>query len=344
MNVLRRACRTMNPPATIGMLAAAALLALAAAGCNREPLAAVAPVDASALATEAVTPLPRELNVDPAKAELGDRLFHEKRLSRNGQVSCASCHNLQTAGVDKLPVSRGIDGRTGTRNAPTVFNAALNFRQFWDGRAATLEEQAGGPILNPLEMGSTWPQVLETLANDADYIAAFGAIYRDGVTAANIVDAIAAFERTLLTPDAPFDAYLRGDKTVLAPAAKAGWTLFRTRGCIACHQGVNLGGNLYHNFGVMGDFLGEKSRASGADQGRYHITGRPEDRYLFKVPSLRNVARTSPYFHDGATASLPEAVRIMARYQLGIELTRTETDQIVAFLESLTGRYQGRPL
>jgi cytochrome c peroxidase len=346
LNLLHRPHRTLEPPATIGLgcLAAVALLALSASGCNRDPLAASAPVAPSAVVAEAVTPLPRDLNVNPAKVDLGNRLFHDRRLSRTGQVACASCHNLQTAGVDGQRVSRGVDNRTGTRNAPTVFNAALNFRQFWDGRAATLEDQAAGPLLNPIEMGSTWPQILDVLTNDADYVRDFDAAYRDGITATNVLNAIAAFERTLLTPDAPFDAYLRGEPSALSPAAQAGWRLFRTRGCIACHQGVNLGGNLYHNFGVMGDFLGDKSRASDTDQGRYHITGRPEDRHLFKVPSLRNVARTAPYFHDGSTPTLPEAVRVMARFQLGIDLTQAETGQIVAFLESLTGRYQGRPL
>jgi cytochrome c peroxidase len=321
------------------------LLALVVCACSAESSSTVASNPAGIPDTTApISPVPRQLAVDPAKAALGRLLYNEKRLSRNGRVSCATCHDLATGGTDRRAVSRGIDNQIGRRNAPTVFNAALNFRQFWDGRAATLEEQAGMPILNPIEMGSTWPTVLDTLRNDPGYASRFAAIYPDGVTPDNVRDAIAAFERTLLTPDAPFDAFLRGDTKALSPAARAGWSLFRQRGCVACHQGVNIGGNLYQTFGVMAEFQPKKSPDGTVDLGRYEITHRDEDRNVFKVPTLRNVARTAPYFHDGSAKTLPEAVRIMGRSQLGIELSRNEVNELVAFLNSLTGRYEGRPL
>ena len=291
-----------------------------------------------------VTALPRALPVDAAKVTLGARLFRDKRLSADDSVACISCHDLDRGGADGLPTARGIRGQAVPRNSPTVFNAALNFRQFWDGRAATLADQAAGPITSPVEMGSDWPALTAKLAADPAYRHDFAALYRDGVTPANVTDAIAEFERTLITPDSPFDRYLRGEEGALSAEAQRGWRLFRDRGCAACHQGANVGGNLFQTFGVLGNYFADRGHDDTSDQGRYNVTHEERDRHVFKVPGLRNVAATAPYFHDGSAATLPDAVRTMARYQLGIELAGEEVDAIVAFLGSLSGCYQGRCL
>lgn len=286
-----------------------------------------------------ITPLPEKNVVDSAKVELGQRLFHDPRLSGDGKISCATCHNLQSAGVDHLPTSLGVGGKTSGRNAPTVFNTVFNFRQFWDGRAGTLEEQAGGPMLNPNEMDSSWQHIIAVLQADKDYSQSFSKIYPSGITPENVADAIASFERSLVTPNAPFDRYLRGDKSALSPAANEGWRLFRERGCIACHQGVNVGGNMFQTFGVMGNYFRDRGKDDELDQGRYNVTHLEKDRHVFKVPSLRNVANTAPYFHDGSVNNLREVILIMGRYQLGVDLSSEEIDAIDAFLESLSGCY-----
>jgi cytochrome c peroxidase len=284
-----------------------------------------------------IPPLPRALDTDPAKVALGRKLFHESRLSRDQTVACATCHDLTKGGADGRRVSTGIGGEVGDVNAPTVLNAALNFKQFWDGRADTLEAQAEGPLLNPKEMGSRWDDILARLRGDEEYVALFARAFPDGVTAANVTRAIAEFERTLLTPDAPFDRYLRGDAAALTDQQRQGFERFTALGCISCHQGVNVGGNIFQTMGKMEDyFAGRPVRP--ADLGRFNVTQDPRDRHKFKVPSLRNVALTAPYFHDGSAATLPEAVTAMARYQLGYTLTESETASIVAFLETLTGR------
>jgi cytochrome c peroxidase len=292
-----------------------------------------------------VTPLPEHLDVDYRKVALGEKLFHDKRLSADDTIACASCHALDNAGQDQRPLAVGITGKMGTLNSPTVFNAVFNFRQFWDGRSASLEEQAQGPVHNPLEMASNWPAVIDKLGRDPAIVAEFKAIWPDGLAAANIQSAIAEFERTLITPNAAFDRFLRGDQDALSATAKQGWRLFLDRGCIACHQGVNLGGNLYANLGVMGDYFADRGRpVTKADMGRYNVTGQDKDRFVFKVPGLRNITKTAPYFHDGSIATLDMAVDTMARYQLGIRLGPDEIRAILAFLDALSGEYLGRPL
>jgi cytochrome c peroxidase len=274
---------------------------------------------------------------------LGERLFRDTRLSSDDTVACVSCHDLERGGMDGQRVSTGVAGARGGINAPTVFNASFNFVQFWDGRAATLEEQAAGPIHNPLEMASNWEQVLAKLRADPEYPARFAASYRDGLTAANVADAIATFERSLVTPDAPFDRYLRGDAGALTADALEGYRRFKAYGCTSCHQGSHVGGNLYQRFGVLRDYFTGRP-VTREDLGRYNVTGREEDRHVFKVPSLRNVALTAPYFHDASAATLDEAIAIMGRYQLGRELSTEDRRLIAAFLHSLTGMWQGRPL
>ena len=286
-----------------------------------------------------ITPIPETLELDPRKVSLGRRLFHEKRLSRNDTVSCASCHDLRLAGIDGRPVGIGVDNQMGTVNSPTVLNSAFNFRQFWDGRAGTLEEQAAGPVHNPIEMATNWDDVIVKLQQDAAYVRAFKAVWPDGIRAEHIQSAIAEFERSLITPDSPFDRYLKGETEALPGDARKGWDLFRNLGCIACHQGVNMGGNMYANLGVMGDFFRERGKPEvKTDLGRYNVTGKDADKHMFKVPTLRNISRTAPYFHDGSIATLEKAVETMARYQLGVELSDGDKQNLIAFLKTLNGR------
>jgi len=291
-----------------------------------------------------VVPLPLALSLDSRKVELGRRLFNDARLSGDGSVSCAHCHDLATGGVDRQPRSRGIGGKEGAINAPTVFNSGFNFRQFWDGRAETLEDQIDGPLQHPAEMASTWPQAIAALSDDRQYRTEFKAIYRDGIAPRNVKDAIATFERSLITPDSRLDRFLRGDRAALNEEELAGYRLFKQIGCTSCHQGLNIGGNMYQKLGIMEDYFTAGGKTSAADLGRFNITQREEDRHFFKVPSLRNVAVTPPYLHDGSAKTLEDAVKVMARYQLGNELAPADVARLVAFLRTLTGEYQGKPL
>jgi cytochrome c peroxidase len=293
---------------------------------------------------EPVAPIPRTLPLDNRKVALGNRLFHDPRLSRDNSVACASCHDLGKGGGDGLRASVGIGNQRGDVNAPTVFNSGFNFRQFWNGRAQSLEDQIDGPIHNPKELGSNWPQIVAKLEQDAVYAREFAVLYRDGIKPENIKDAIATFERSLLTPDSRFDKYLRGERQALTRAEIEGYELFKSYGCISCHQGVNVGGNLFERLGVVRDYFQGRGQVSPADLGRFAITGAPEDRHVFKVPSLRNVALTAPYFHDGSVPTLEEAVVAMGKYQLGVVIPPDEVSLIVQYLRTLTGEYDGKPL
>jgi cytochrome c peroxidase len=289
---------------------------------------------------DALVALPPAPKLPADKVSLGKTLFSDVRLSRDNSITCASCHDLASFGHDRRRVSIGVDGAMGSVNAPSVFNASLNFVQFWDGRAASLEEQAAGPVHNPLEMATDWGTVIGKLQADEAFRRDFRRVYSDGITAANLADAIATFERTLITEDAPFDRYLRGDQRAIDVRARQGYRRFRELGCASCHQGVNIGGNMFQRFGIMADYFGDQAKRRpliAADQGRFNVTGQEEDRHVFKVPSLRNIAETAPYFHDGSVATLDEAVAIMGRYQLGRELSPDELDSLVAFLKTLTG-------
>lgn len=294
-------------------------------------------------ASAPIAPLVAPADLDPAVVALGRRLFFDPRLSADGTISCASCHDLTRGGVDGRTRSIGIGGAEGGVNAPTIYNSGFNLRQFWDGRAASLEEQVGGPVENPVEMGSEWPDVVARLGADADLRAAFADAFGGGdVTEHRIRQAIATFERSLVTVDGPFDRYLRGEADAIGPPSLRGYDLFLSYGCVSCHQGANVGGNLFQTFGVMGDRFGDEGRTAGpADQGRFNVTGREEDRYVFRVPSLRLVARTAPYFHDGSAATLDEAIGVMGRYQLGLEIPPADRADLAAFLESLAGPIGG---
>jgi cytochrome c peroxidase len=290
---------------------------------------------------EPIKPLPASLRVDPARAQIGRELFADRRLSANGAVSCASCHDLAKGGADGRVRSPGFRGAGTAVNTPTVFNAAFNFRQFWNGRAATLEAQIDAVVQNPVEMGSRWKDVVAKVAEDSHYRQAFASAYKDTVTQANIENALATYERTLITPNSRFDRYLLGDGKAITEQEKAGYLKFKQYGCIACHQGVNVGGNMFQKFGVMGDYFAERGNATDADLGRYSVTHEEADRHVFKVPSLRNVALTAPYFHDGSAKTLDQAVDVMFRYQLGRLASKEDKAEIIQFLNTLTGEPAG---
>ncbi len=291
------------------------------------------------LTDEPISPLITDPTLDPARIELGRRLFHDPRLSRDASISCAFCHDLARGGVDQRPVSVGIDGRQGPLNAPTVYNSAYNFVQFWDGRSKSLEGQVGEPIHNPVEMDSNWEQLLPRLAADPDYRRDFARYYpKEGLSATSVAHAIAEFERSLITTNAPFDRYLRGNWDAVDQRVLQGYRLFKSYGCSNCHQGRNVGGNLFQPMGVMRDYFAERGNPSNADLGRYNVTGDPRDLHTFKVPSLRLASLTPPYFHDGSQPDLDSAVRNMARYQLGRDLDADEVALIIEFIGSLVGQ------
>lgn len=286
---------------------------------------------------EPIQPIPVSITLDQNKVNLGRQLFNEPMLSSDNTKSCSSCHVLVGGGVDHLQYAVGINGSVGTINTPTVFNSGFNFRQFWDGRAATLEAQVSGPIQNPIEMGSSWDQVLGKLNASSAYVSSFRSAYADGITATNVADAIATFERSLTTPNSRFDQYLRGNTKALTADELKGYTLFKTYGCVSCHQGVNVGGNMYQRMGIVADYFVDRGNITRADFGLFNITGKEEDRYVFKVPSLRLVALTAPYFHDGSIPTLEEAVKAMAYYQLGRTVSAEDISLIVKFLKTLPG-------
>ncbi len=290
----------------------------------------------------AITPIPESVKVHEAKAALGEKLYHDPLLSGDGTVSCATCHDLKKGGTDRLPTSKGIKGQLGGVNSPTVFNSGNNFVQFWDGRAKDLAEQALGPVENPVEMGAKWVDVEKKVATQKAYKPLFDELYGGSITKANIADAIAEFEKTLVTPNSRFDKFLKGDAKALTALEKKGWDLFQEKGCNACHNGPYLGGNSYQP--MSEDYFTDRGNVTQNDYGRYNVTKDEADKYMFKVPMLRNVALTAPYFHDGQVKTLEQAVKLMAKYQLGEDLKPQETQAIVAFLKSLTGEYKGQLL
>ncbi len=277
--------------------------------------------------------------VNMEQAQLGKMLFFDPRLSASWLISCNTCHNLSLGGVDSMETSIGHGWQRGPRNSPTVLNAVFNIAQFWDGRAKDLKEQAMGPVQAAVEMNSNPTRVVATLKSIPGYVELFAKSFPgegESVTFENMARAIEAFEATLLTPNSPFDQYLGGKDAALNTQEKAGLTLFMSKGCSNCHSGVNFGGTGYFPFGVV-----EKPGAEvlpPQDKGRFAVTSTASDQYVFKSPSLRNIDLTSPYFHSGKVWDLRQAVAIMGSAQLGAELSSTETDEIVAFLKTLTGR------
>ena len=295
-----------------------------------------------AFCAEPLEPLPTQIDVNRAKVALGKRLFHDPRLSKDGTISCASCHDLASGGDDGEVVSLGVGGRTGLLNAPTVFNVGFNIAQFWDGRAETLEDQIDGPIQNEVEMASLWPDVVAKLEDDKEYPGVFASVYPgQGISRATIKNAIAEFERSLITPNSRFDRWLNGDEQALTRKEKVGYERFKYYGCASCHQGQNVGGNMFQVFGVLNDYFGRRGNTTRADLGRFNVTGNPEDRNAFKVPSLRMAVHTAPYLHDGSATTLRDAVDAMFEFQLGRTAPDSDKEAIVAFIKTLAGEIGG---
>ncbi|WP_285259271.1 cytochrome-c peroxidase [Halopseudomonas bauzanensis] len=288
---------------------------------------------ADRLATELIKPIEAATITEPEKVELGKKLWFDPRLSMSGFISCNSCHNLSTGGSDNLPTSIGHNWQEGPINSPTVLNSSLNVAQFWDGRAANLQEQAGGPIANPMEMASTHVLAVDVINSIPQYREEFAKVYGSAeVTIDNITDAIAVFEETLVTPNSRFDQWLKGDDKAITEQELAGYNTFKSIGCVACHNGPAAGGTSFQRMGVV-----EPYQTTNPAEGRAAVTGKDADRFTFKVPTLRNVELTYPYFHDGAYWTLEEATDVMARLQLGRQLEDEEISNVVAFLKTLTG-------
>ncbi|WP_218574539.1 cytochrome-c peroxidase [Halopseudomonas laoshanensis] len=292
-----------------------------------------APLQAERLTSEPIQPIEPASFDEPEKIELGKKLFFDPRLSRSGFISCNSCHNLSMGGSDNLSTSIGHNWQEGPINSPTVLNSSMNVAQFWDGRAATLQEQAAGPINNPKEMASTHVLALDVLRSIPQYRQEFAEIYgSDEIDIDRVTDAIAAFEETLVTPNSRFDQWLKGDDQALTQAELEGYKTFKDIGCTACHNGPAAGGSSFQRMGVVEPYVTDNPA-----EGRVAVTGKDADRFSFKVPTLRNVELTYPYFHDGAHWKLEEAVDLMARLQLGRELEKQDIDNMTAFLKTLTG-------
>lgn len=287
----------------------------------------------AAISNEPIQPIEAVKIKNLDLAELGKKLFFDPRLSKSGFISCNSCHNLSMGGTDNIKTSIGHNWNQGPINSPTVLNSSMNLAQFWDGRAADLKAQAGDPIANPGEMGFTHELAVSVLQSIPAYVAEFKTNFgSDKVTIDEVTRAIAAFEETLVTPNSRFDKWLKGDKKALFPDEIAGYTLFKESGCVACHNGPAVGGNSYQKMGIV-----EPYKTTNKAEGRSAVTGKDADRFNFKVPTLRNVELTYPYFHDGAAATLKDAVNTMAKVQLGKKFTDEENAKIVAFLKTLTG-------
>ena len=323
-------------------------LCLSVVACKRgekkaEPVAPAAkaptaPAAATRADSELIKALPESGDVNMDKVILGRALFHDTILSANGTVSCASCHMLDHGGAEPRKTSLGINDQVGPINSPTVLNASFNFVQFWDGRAKDLQEQAAGPVENPIEMGAKWDNVVERIAAKADYKEPFAKLYSDGVTKNNVTDAIAEYEKSLITPSR-FDVYLRGDDNAITAAEKAGYETFKEVGCTTCHIGTNAGGTMFQKMGLVKNYFEMRGgKITEADLGRYNVTKNDVDKHFFKVPTLRNVELTPPYFHDGSQDTLEGSVKIMGQVQLGRDLTDDQVNSIVAFLKSLTGK------
>ena len=295
-------------------------------------------IGAAACATQALAqydglyaPVAPPKSVNLGMVELGKKLYFDPRLSKSGFISCNSCHNLSMGGTDNIRTSIGDKWQQGPINSPTVLNSSLNLAQFWDGRAADLKEQAGGPIANPGEMAFSHTLAIDMLASIPAYQREFKLVFgKDKIDIDQVTDAIAEFEKTLVTPNSRFDQYLLGNKTAMTKDELAGYKLFNESGCVACHNGPNLGGNSFQKMGVVEPYKGNV-------EGRAAVTGKDADRFNYKVPTLRNVELTYPYFHDGMSDTLGQAVDVMGRLQLGKKFTKTENEQIVSFLKTLTG-------
>ncbi|HIF55336.1 MAG TPA: cytochrome-c peroxidase [Methylococcaceae bacterium] len=300
---------------------------------------------AQALPTTA--PAPADNPTTAEKVALGKILFHDPRMSSSGTVSCASCHNTMLGGEDNRGGSVGVGGQVGGRSAPTVWNAAFNEVQFWDGRAASLEDQAAGPVTNPIEMGmKSWDDVVKRLKSIEGYAALFEKAFgQDSISKDNATKAIAAYERTLITPNSAFDQYVKGNKNALTAQQVRGMNLAVDLGCTGCHSGPAFNGpGTFQKFPVFSNGSMQAQFKLKKDKGLAEVTGKKADEFFWKVPTLRNIALTAPYFHNGKVKTLDRAVKIMAKMQLGKDLSNAEADDIVAFLEALTGKFPAQSM
>lgn len=300
---------------------------------------------AEAFANEPIQPLVATVATDSAKVALGHRLFLDGRLSLNGSINCATCHILEDGGADLAEerVSKGIHDLEGKVNAPTVYNALFHCRQFWNGRAVTLAEQAKGPMTNPVEMGDqTLDDVVARLGKDQALVAEFAKLYpNEGLTSTTLTDAIAQFEMTLITPDSPFDRYLKGDLNAITENQKKGYEVFKKYACATCHVGQAMGGQSFEYMGIKEDYFASRPASIPTvpdDKGLNSFTNRRQDLFKFKTPSLRNITLTRPYFHDGSIETLDEAVKAMLRFEIGEKASQHEVDQMVDFMGTLTGK------
>lgn len=330
-------------------LASALASCIALASCNerakeqlqKHPIpAALSAVRATA--EDPFDPLPDRVDVNPQRAALGEKLFSDPALSGDGSTSCATCHPLAQYGCDRKPRSPAPRGAETAVNTPTVFNVAFDSRLSWQGKFESFEEHADGLIANPRAMASSWPQIVDKLRPKPEYVRAFSEAYAEGLAPATVRDALISYQRSLVTPNAPFDRFLRGEHGAMSPDELEGYALFKSYGCATCHQGVNIGGNLLEKLGVMRDYFADRGNVVESDFGRFNVTKDERDRFVFRVPSLRNVAKTAPYLHDASAATLEDAVTTMARYQLGRALSGRDTRLIVAFLETLSGELPKR--
>jgi len=311
------------------LLLSAAIAALV--GCGQKAEAPKTAALGTPMTDEPIQPINPANVTNPALVELGKQLYFDPRLSKSGFISCNSCHNLSMGGTDNLKTSIGHNWAQGPISAPTVLNSSLNVAQFWDGRASDLKAQAGGPIANPGEMGFTHELAVKTLSTIPGYVDEFKKVFgTDKITIDEVTKAIAAFEETLVTPNSRFDQWLRGDKNAITAQELKGYELFKSSGCTACHNGPAVGGNSFQKMGIVEPY-------KGSADGRAAVTGKDADRFNYKVPTLRNIELTYPYFHDGEAKTLSEAVEIMGRIQLGRNFSKEENADIVAFLKTLTG-------
>lgn len=290
----------------------------------------------------ALSPLPPPPGLPVAKVALGERLFHDPLLSGREKLSCSACHDLETGGTVRLPRTIGYDGQVHAFNAPTIFNVGNNYRLGWRGRFTSLVVQNEAVLNDPGLMAANWPLLLSRLTREQSYLSAFRQVYGGPPSRETVLDALVAFQMSLMTPNAPFDRFLKGDKGALTPVQQEGYRLFVDYGCVSCHQGVNIGGNMFQIFGVFGSPDAEgPPRPSDLDKRLQATDG---DESVFRVPSLRNVEITAPYFHDGRAVTLRDAIAVMGRSQLGRELSESDIANLEAFLKSLTGEYNGKRL
>jgi cytochrome c peroxidase len=297
----------------------------------------------SVVSSEPIEPIAPVTDLDSGRVQLGALLFADKQLSSKNMLSCLSCHDLSTGGTVRAKQTVGYNGRMHRFNAPSIFNVGRNYRLGWRGNFTSLEQQNEAVLLDHNLMATSWSELIPRLRANAQYRAAFQKTYGRSIRRDDVLNALATYERSLVTPDAPFDRYLRGDLEALSNKAKSGYRLFKMYGCASCHQGSNVGGNLFQKFGIFVEQQGDGVVSNG-DLGRWTVTHADSDIGVFRVPSLRNVGLTAPYFHDGRVASLGEAVGVMGRIQLGQEIPENDVEDLVAFLKSLTGTFNGKPL